>query len=68
MDICDEASKAESDYVSFAVAAIPRYAGESRRFCINCEDEIPERRRMAIKGVQLCIDCQTEIDNGRNRI
>lgn len=36
--------------------------GESLRFCAECEEEIPEARRVAIPGVKLCIDCMQERD------
>ena len=36
--------------------------GESLRFCAECEEEIPEKRRAALPGVKLCIDCQQERD------
>ena len=39
-----------------------RPAGESRTHCIECEEPIPEPRRIAILGVTLCIDCQNERD------
>ena len=38
----------------------------SRTHCAECEEPIPERRREALPGVQLCVDCQAERD-GRNR-
>ena len=37
-------------------------AGESLTHCAECEEEIPEARRVAIPGVKLCIDCQQERD------
>ena len=36
--------------------------GESLTHCAECEEEIPEARRVAIPGVKLCIDCQQERD------
>ena len=36
--------------------------GDSAKFCIECEEPIPEKRREAIPGVKLCIDCQQERD------
>jgi phage/conjugal plasmid C-4 type zinc finger TraR family protein len=36
--------------------------GESARLCAECEEPIPEARRLAIPGVKLCIDCQQERD------
>lgn len=37
-------------------------AGESRTHCAECEEPIPEARRRAVSGVQLCIACQTARD------
>ncbi|MEJ2686734.1 MAG: DksA/TraR family C4-type zinc finger protein [Gammaproteobacteria bacterium] len=36
--------------------------GESLRHCEECGEEIPQARRDALKGVRLCIACQTEHD------
>lgn len=36
--------------------------GESLTHCAECEEEIPEARRLAKPGVKLCIDCQNERD------
>lgn len=36
--------------------------GESLTHCAECDEPIPERRRAAIPGVKLCIDCQQERD------
>ena len=33
--------------------------GLSAEYCQNCDQLIPEGRRQAIPGVQLCIACQT---------
>ena len=40
-------------------------AGESLTRCAECEEPIPEPRRVAIPGVKLCIDCQQERDGIR---
>jgi phage/conjugal plasmid C-4 type zinc finger TraR family protein len=37
--------------------------GESLTHCAECEEEIPEARRIALRGVKLCIDCQQERDS-----
>ncbi|MGO2258030.1 MAG: DksA/TraR family C4-type zinc finger protein [Hafnia alvei] len=36
--------------------------GESAHSCEECGAEIPEARRKALPGVQLCVNCQAEID------
>ena len=36
--------------------------GESLTHCKECNALIPESRRIAVAGVRLCIDCQSELD------
>ncbi|MGB0506153.1 MAG: DksA/TraR family C4-type zinc finger protein [Pikeienuella sp.] len=36
--------------------------GQSRTHCEECEEPIPEARRMAAPGVRFCVECQTERD------
>jgi phage/conjugal plasmid C-4 type zinc finger TraR family protein len=36
--------------------------GESLAHCAECEEPIPEARRIAVAGVKLCLDCQQEKD------
>ena len=43
-----------------------RARGESLTHCADCDEPIPERRREAIPGVTLCVECQQERD-GRFR-
>lgn len=40
--------------------------GESLRFCEECGEEIPERRRRALPGVRRCVPCQSA-DDEENR-
>ena len=50
-----------------------RPAGESLTHCAECEEPIPEARRIALPGVKLCIDCvrdrdgQAQMRGGINR-
>lgn len=37
--------------------------GDSLSHCADCEELIPEARRIARPGVKLCIDCQNDHDN-----
>ncbi|MEZ8084599.1 DksA/TraR family C4-type zinc finger protein [Vibrio sp. 10N.261.51.A3] len=41
--------------------------GEGLRYCYECGDEIPEQRRRAIKGVRLCIECQSILEHDAHR-
>ena len=36
--------------------------GDSLTHCAECDEPIPEARRIAIAGVKLCIECQSERD------
>ncbi|MCU4653138.1 DksA/TraR family C4-type zinc finger protein [Roseibacterium sp. SDUM158016] len=42
--------------------ARPGPKGESLANCADCEEPIPEARRLAIPGVKLCVDCASERD------
>lgn len=36
--------------------------GPGRTHCIDCEEEIPERRRQALPGVERCVACQRKLE------
>lgn len=36
--------------------------GESAHVCQECDEPIPEARRQAVPGVQLCLSCQAGLD------
>jgi len=36
--------------------------GKSASHCVECEASIPEKRRQAVPGVQMCIQCQQQLD------
>ena len=48
------------DAIAAARARMP--AGESEIWCVECGEEIPERRRAALPGVRTCVSCQSELD------
>ncbi|UZE95975.1 DksA/TraR family C4-type zinc finger protein [Alkalimarinus alittae] len=37
-------------------------SGESAKFCEECGKAIPEARRKAVSGVQLCVSCQSSAE------
>jgi phage/conjugal plasmid C-4 type zinc finger TraR family protein len=41
------------------------HEGASREYCAECEEAIPEARRQAVPGVQLCLACQAARDQQR---
>ena len=48
------------DAVAAARARLP--AGEGEIWCVECGEEIPERRRAALPGARTCVACQAELD------
>lgn len=44
--------------VELAKSRLP--SGEGLTHCEECEDEIPEARRIALPGVRFCVKCQLE--------
>ncbi len=73
MDICDRAQQIEEAQRDDALRQQRRAGAHlslvSALFCQNsyCGEEIPEARREAIPGVQLCIDCQKLKERGKLR-
>lgn len=66
-DVFDRAQEREEEMRSDALAERYRRAhGHAPRLsasaCIHCDSVIPEARRLAVPGVQTCIECQTDIE------
>ncbi len=59
-DICDDADILIEQRREHALAQIPRYTGISATEC-ECGETIPEGRRQAIPGVQLCVGCAERV-------
>ncbi|MFB1085130.1 TraR/DksA C4-type zinc finger protein [Vibrio diabolicus] len=65
MDVFDRASALEAKQTQMALAnhMAQKTKGvdqESAKECIECDAAIPEGRRQAIKGCQLCVNCQAK--------
>ena len=65
MDEFDRATEREEQMRAAALAAQARRAGlagktpaDSASCCAECGEAIPEPRRRALPGVQLCVECQ----------
>ena len=52
------------DAIKQARSQLPK--GESAKHCNECDEPIPEARRIAVPGVKHCVKCQTELDNKAN--
>ncbi|WJG10270.1 DksA/TraR family C4-type zinc finger protein [Aliiglaciecola sp. LCG003] len=53
----DQIDASVEDAVAMAKSNLPQ--GESAEFCELCDKPIPQARRDAVPGVQLCIQCQS---------
>lgn len=53
-----DVSQAESDFLlSLRLSQRAQYQGQSAKVCVECGDNIPLARRMALPGVQHCVCC-----------
>ena len=69
MDVFDRATEIEEAQREDALQAQRRRAGlagktadDSAHECGMCGDSIPELRRQAVPGVQMCVECQGAIE------
>lgn len=71
-DVADEADMAfifEQTQLARQLTAIQKSVNskaESLSECTECGADIPEARQKAVKGCQLCIDCQTFFERSNN--
>jgi len=56
----DQIDASVQDAVATARSQMPK--GASATLCEECDSAIPEARRKAVPGVQLCVSCQEEYD------
>lgn len=65
----DDAVNAQAfvdNYIDLAISQLP--SGESSLFCVCCGDRIPEKRRLALRGVKHCIPCQQQRESVKVKI
>lgn len=65
-DAADRANDRIQNDIEGRLATRVRFEGESFKDCFLCDEPIPEPRRRALPGVQVCIDCQS-IQEARRR-
>jgi len=58
--VLDQIHDTVTDVVQSARARLPH--GEGTLDCVDCGDEIPARRRLALPGVTTCLACQAARD------
>lgn len=64
MDILDRAQLVEQANLADAITAAKSSTSSlpSREYYLECEEPIPEARRQAQPGCQLCVGCQDEVE------
>ena len=59
MDHLDLVTEREQQLFDMRLKAVTQPSTRpSARFCADCGSEIPEERRVALPGVQLCVGCK----------
>jgi len=62
-DVADKAASREAEFLAEALSKHQRQAqGKSLSHCEDCGDTIPLARQRAIRGVRLCVACQTIVE------
>lgn len=61
----DQIRDSVNDEARRARAALPK--GVSLKICLECGEDIPEARRLALPGVRLCRKCQEEAERHDRR-
>ncbi|MBG5929610.1 TraR/DksA C4-type zinc finger protein [Providencia rettgeri] len=63
-----DVSQAESDFLlSLRLSQRAQYQGQSAIMCVECGDNIPLARRIALPGVQRCVGCVERQELFRSR-
>ncbi len=63
-DVVDRANDLADMHRDQALKKIPSYQGVSAIHCADCDEPIPQARRLALPGVELCVVCQEITEAG----
>lgn len=66
MDVIDDAQKPERLFLEECLGnrkPVGRPGQPSLTHCVDCGEEIPDRRRKAIPGCERCTGCQEDFDS-----
>ncbi len=58
-DLADMAQERIEQQLEISLRNMRRKEEPSAEFCESCGEEIPEKRRIALPGVTLCVDCKS---------
>jgi phage/conjugal plasmid C-4 type zinc finger TraR family protein len=56
----DYAERFNKDAIASVVRGAGKTSGQSSDVCLECGEDIPARRKIAIPGCSLCVSCQVE--------
>jgi len=62
MDEVDVAWNFTEAFLKAAINKTKQSQRRSRETCLECGEEIPEARRDAVPGCELCVTCQRELE------
>jgi phage/conjugal plasmid C-4 type zinc finger TraR family protein len=58
-DLLDSITERQAEILESQINAVRQVVtGVSARFCLDCDRPIPEERRAALPGVELCVYCK----------
>lgn len=67
MDIFDQAQLKDAEFTAMSIDSVKRLAAQQRLAALDsntecgwCGEEIPEARRLAVPGCDLCAKCQSQ--------
>lgn len=67
-DVTDRATGLEeADRIGGVALVQARLQGQGAEFCIDCDEEIPAKRRAAAPWAERCISCQDDHDKREAR-
>ncbi len=58
VDMANEVAQLRLNHALERQRRVSSVSAVSAVFCEDCDEQIPEARRMAVPGVQTCIECQ----------
>lgn len=56
-DLIDQANDFATELLQAGINSRQRFEGVSAEHCEECGEVIPEKRRLALRGVKCCVDC-----------
>ena len=64
MDQFDRAQEITDLLFRVSVLNRQKLSGQSLTHCLECGEEIPEKRRKAAPGCQYCVSCAEDLERG----